>query len=201
MPAALLIVDMQNEFVNPKGKACVAGAADTVPRIARVLRAWRQHALPLAYVVRRYSPDSSDVEPVRRDVFAQMGGFCLPNTWGSEIVPALAPLAGEMVIVKTRWSAFFRTALDAKLRQRGVDTLVVAGTQTPNCVRATAFDADSLGYRVIVLIDGTSSQSPDVQRANLYDLDRAGFRLMTCGEAVRAVESGAFGGPPTDAGA
>ena len=201
MPAALLIVDMQNEFVSSRGKMCVAGAADTVPRIARVLRVWRENALPLAYAVRRYSPDGSDVELVRRDLFAQMGGFCLPNTWGSEIVPALAPLAGEAVIVKTRWSAFFRTELDVTLRQWDVGTLVIAGTQTPNCVRATAFDADSLGYRVIVLTDGTLSQSPGVQQANLYDLGCAGFRLMTCEEAVGAAESGAFGGQPTDVGA
>lgn len=195
MTAALLIVDMQNEFVHPRGKMCVAGAAHTVPNIGRVLQAWRDKTLPVAYAVRRYRPDGSDVEPVRRDLFGREGGFCLPNTWGSEVVPELRPLADETVVVKPRWSAFFRTELDSTLRRWNTDTLVIAGTQTPNCVRATAFDADALGYGVIVLSDGTSSQTPDVQRANLYDLQNAGFRLMTCEETVQAVERGALGRP------
>ncbi len=193
MPAALLIVDMQNEFVDPKGKMCVAGAAHTVPNIGGVLRAWRQNALPVAHAVRRYCPDGSDVEPARRGLFVRAGGFCLPNTWGSEVVPDLRPLPDEVVVVKQRWSAFFRTELDSILRRWNADTLVIAGTQTPNCVRATAFDADALGYTVIVLSDGTSSQTSEVQRANLYDMESTGFRLMTCAEAVRAVEQGDFG--------
>ena len=189
MQAALLIVDMQNDFVNLRGKACIAGAAATLPRIRRVLETWRSHGWPLVHIIRAYSPDGHDVEPSRRALFAEKGGFCLPGTWGSEIVPELAPQAGETVVVKPRWSGFFRTELDALLRQWGVVTVVVSGTQTPNCVRATAFDADAWGYRVIVLSDGTSSKTPEVQAANLHDMEAASFPLITCEEAIHMAES------------
>jgi len=182
---ALLIVDMQNDFVNPQGKACIAGAAETLPRLRRVLDAWRGRGWPVVHIIRSYSADGHDVEPSRRALFLAMGGFCLPGAWGSEIVPELAPLAGEEVVVKPRWSGFFRTELDAILRRQGVETVIVSGTQTPNCVRATAFDADAWGYRVIVLSDGTSSKTPEVQAANLRDMDAASFHLMACEEAIQ----------------
>jgi len=181
---ALLIVDMQNDFVNPQGKTCIAGAAETVSMLQQVLDAWRGRGWPVVHIIRSYSADDHDVEPSRRAFFAEKGGFCLPGTWGSEIVPELAPLAGEPV-VKPRWSGFFRTDLGAILRRQGVETVIVCGTQTPNCMRATAFDADAWGYRVIVLSDGTSSKTPEVQAANLRDLEAAGFRLMTCEETIQ----------------
>ncbi|MGC8873525.1 MAG: cysteine hydrolase family protein, partial [Chloroflexia bacterium] len=100
MGMALLIVDMQNEFADPRGKLFVAGAPETIPRLARVLEAFREAGRPVVFVVREHRPDGSDVESVRKDLFRKLGGFCLPGSWGAEIVPVLAPQPGEPVVRK-----------------------------------------------------------------------------------------------------
>jgi nicotinamidase-related amidase len=180
---------MINEFVDPRGKLFVPGSPETVPALAAVLTAYRQAGLPVVHVVREHSPDGTDVESVRRRVFHQLGGFCLAGSWGAEVIPELAPLPGETVVFKHGWSAFFRTALHRHLRQLGVDTVVVGGTQTPNCIRSTVYDATALGYDVILLRDGTSSATPEVQRANLHDLDALGIDIVDCAKAA-AVRAG-----------
>lgn len=99
---ALLLVDMQNEFVHPQGKLFVPGAPETVPILAEVLRAFRQAGLPVVHVRREHHPDGSDVETVRREAFRRLGGFCLPGSWGAEFIPELAPLSGEKGVVNLR---------------------------------------------------------------------------------------------------
>ncbi|MFR1167180.1 MAG: isochorismatase family protein [Adlercreutzia equolifaciens] len=90
----------------------------------------------------------------------------------------MAPAPGEPVVVKPSWSAFFGTDLDALLRARGIGTIVLAGTTTPNCVRSTAYDGLALGFNVAVLRDATSSRSPEAQEANLADMEAAGIQLI-----------------------
>ena len=80
--------------------------------------------------------------------------------------------------MKPSWSAFFGTDLDALLRARGIGTLVLAGTTTPNCVRSTAYDGLARGFNVAVLRDATSSRSPEAQEANLADMEAAGIQLI-----------------------
>ncbi|MGB9722739.1 MAG: cysteine hydrolase family protein [Chloroflexia bacterium] len=181
---ALLLVDMQNEFVHPQGKLFVPGAPETVPRLVAVLQAFRQAGLPAIHVRREHRPDGSDVETVRREAFRRLGGFCLPGSWGAEFIPELAPLPEERVVVKRGWSAFLGTELHGWLQALGVRTLVIGGTQTPNCVRATLYDATSLGYEVVLLSDGTSSANPEVQSANLRDLAALGVPILSCAELI-----------------
>lgn len=80
--------------------------------------------------------------------------------------------------MKPSWSAFFGTDLDVLLRARGIGTLVLAGTTTPNCVRSTAYDGLARGFNVAVLRDATSSRSPEAQEANLADMEAAGIQLI-----------------------
>ncbi len=193
---ALLIIDMQNDFVDPRGKLFVAGAPETVPRLAEVLEAFRAANRPVVFVVREHQPDGADVESVRREAFSRLGGFCLPGSWGAQIVPALAPRPGEPVVRKRAWSAFFGTELDRLLRRAGVDTLVIGGTQTPNCVRATVYDATVYGYRVILLADGTSSPTPERQQANLLDLAELGIEMADCASVASRLQADAVQSPP-----
>lgn len=88
----------------------------------------------------------------------------------------------DYVIVKPRFSAFFHTELDLILRRLGVDTVLLAGTTTPNCIRSTFYDALSLDYDAVVLSDCTSSVTPAVQQANLADMQRVGGRIMTAAD-------------------
>jgi nicotinamidase-related amidase len=84
----------------------------------------------------------------------------------------------DYIVVKPRFSAFFGTELDALLRRLGVDTLLMAGTTTPNCIRTTAYDAIALEYNVAVARDCTSSATEEIQRVNLEDMARIGVQLI-----------------------
>jgi len=181
---ALLIIDMQNDFCLPGAPFYVNGALEVAARIEEALAACRRHGVPVIHVKREYEPDGSDVEITRYPYFVQVGGGVVRGTKGAEIVEPLRPQAGEPVIVKKRWSAFFRTELDRLLRELGVTRLVVTGVQTPNCIRATVWDANSLDYEVIVLTDGTGAQTPEVHAANLRDMANIGIRLMTTQEFI-----------------
>ncbi len=171
---ALAIIDMQNDFVLPGAIACVAGAASTLPTMRRLLAQARAKGWTVIHVTREHRADGSDVELFRREAFGAGRGLCVAGTPGADIVPELAPLPGEYRLIKRRFSAFLFTEFDALLRRLGVSTLVLAGTQYPNCIRATAVDAMSRDYRVIVVTDACSAQTPEVARHNISDLSRMG---------------------------
>ena len=183
--SALLIIDMQNDFVLPGAPLYVAGAPETVPRIRVVLEAFRKRDRPIIHVTREHRPDGSDVEITRRDRFLETGGFLIPGTPGCAIVDALHPCSGENRIVKKRFSGFFQTGLDALLRRCRVTRLVLTGTQLPNCVRATAVDGLSLDYFVTVLRDACSSQTPEIHEANLRDLAYLGIPCPTVDQFLK----------------
>ena len=177
--ATFLLIDMQNGFIDGASPLCIAGAAATVPTCARALEAARAHGVPVYHVRRTYAADGSDVEAVRWKAWAEGGRPLSPaDTISLDCPPELAPAPGEPVVVKPSWSAFFGTDLDALLRARGIGTIVLAGTTTPNCVRSTAYDGLALGFNVAVLRDATSSRSPEAQEANLADVEAAGIQLI-----------------------
>ncbi|MBL4623302.1 MAG: cysteine hydrolase, partial [Immundisolibacteraceae bacterium] len=146
--SVLLIIDMQNDFVLPGAPMEVAGALATLPNITKVLNQFRQQQLPVFHVVREHRADGSDVDSFRRNGFEAGEPFAVPGTKGCEIVEQLSPIETDYRLVKPRFSAFMQTELDFMLRRLQVDQLVVCGTQYPNCIRATIFDAISLDYGV-----------------------------------------------------
>lgn len=194
MHAALLIIDMQNDFVLPGAPLCVRGAAPSVPVIRRLLLQARTQGLPAIHIIRQHNRDGSDVEKPRQELFQEGPGICVPGTEGAQIVAALTPEPGEYIIHKRRFSAFFQTELDMLLRRLGVDTLLVTGTQYPNCVRGTAVDGMSLDYDVIVVTDACSAQTPDVEQANIRDMRNMGIRCLPLNELPPLTELPRFGG-------
>lgn len=177
---ALVMIDMQNGFIDEASPLCIAGAKKSIPACRRVLEYARENAMPVYHVVRRYAADGSDVEPCRYDIWK--GQRPLSEACPEEIGPSepaeLRPLDGETVIVKPRFSAFFQTGLHARLQRQGVDTLLLTGTTTPNCIRSTCYDALSYNYDVIVVEDATSSRNEDVQRTNIEDMAFIGARIV-----------------------
>ncbi len=176
--AAFLLIDMQNGFIDGASPLCIAGAAATVPACAHALAAAREHGLAVLHVRRAYAADGSDVEAVRWETWAEGGRpLSAADPASLDCPPELSPAPGEPVIMKPSWSAFFGTDLAALLRARGIGTLVLAGTTTPNCVRSTVYDGLALGFNVAVLRDATSSRSPEAQEANLADMEAVGIQL------------------------
>lgn len=182
MKPALLIIDMQNDFVLPSAPAVIHGALATVPRIKEVLEWFRAKCYPVFHIVREYRVDGSDIEISRREAFLAGPPYAVPGTKGVEIIDALSPMTGEYRVVKPRFSAFFGTELELILRRLGADNIVVCGTQYPNCIRATAFDALSYGYPTAVITDATSASALAVAESNIRDMENIGIRCISFDE-------------------
>lgn len=180
--SALVVIDMEQGFLSPASPHCIPAAAATVPALCRALDTARAKGIPVFFVKRLYRPDGSDVELSRWSGWRDGGRAMAPGSEGEmsgQAPEGLRPQPGDYTIVKPRWSAFFQTELDLILRRLGVRTVILAGTTTPNCVRATAYDALALDYNAAVLSDCTSSRSEAVQRANLEDMACVGVMIMT----------------------
>ena len=148
---ALIIVDMQNDFVRPDGKLPVPGAQETIPAIRELLDFARQHSLRVIYT--QDTHDNNDPE------FEIWGEHALIDSPGWEIIDELAPhpSAGEQMIQKDRYDGFFRTSLEATLEQEDINTLIICGTVANICVLSTAASAAIRWYRVILPIDAVSA--------------------------------------------
>ena len=177
--SALLIIDMQNDFVLPGAPMEVAGAMATVTNIAGVLNRFRQSQQPVFHVVREHRADGSDVDRFRQSGFESGLTFVVPGTNGCEIVDDLAPIDSDYRLVKPRFSAFMQTELDFMLRRLQIDQLVICGTQYPNCIRATVLDAVSLDYQVTLVTDSCSAQTKAIAAANITDISNVGAKCVT----------------------
>jgi nicotinamidase-related amidase len=156
---ALVVVDMQNDFVADGGSLRVPDAEATVPVIAGLVE--RARAAGARVVFTQDTHDEGDPEWAIWPEHARAG------TWGHEIVAALAPAAGDTVIRKVRYDAFYGTDLDHRLRLWGVDTLVLCGTVANICVHYTAASAALRWYDVVVARDAVSALDPFDLEASL----------------------------------
>ncbi|MEM4729193.1 MAG: isochorismatase family cysteine hydrolase [Thermoplasmata archaeon] len=177
---ALMIVDMQEDIVKMR-----EATQKSVPLLRRVLDEFRKKGLPVFHIIRLYRKDWSDVELVRIREFTEKGPRVIENTPGARIVAPLAPREGEYVIPKKRWSGFFMTELPLLTLRLGIKSVVVGGTQTPNCVRSTVYDALAYDLDVTVLSDGTTASTPEIHEANLRDMKNVGVKIKTCEEVIQ----------------
>lgn len=178
---ALLMIDMQRAYLEAESPACIPGAKETVPACAELIRNCRQRGIAVVFVARCYRDDGSDVEHSRVENWIKAGRPVSVSAQGvlSGDFPEEFELSGkDYIVVKPRFSAFFGTELDALLRRLGVDTLIMAGTTTPNCIRTSCYDAIAMEYNVAVAADCTSSATEEIQRVNLEDMARIGAQLI-----------------------
>jgi nicotinamidase-related amidase len=147
---ALVIVDMQNDFVKPEGDLVVPAARETVPNIQRLLESAREHDLRIAY-----TQDTQVEDDPEFDIWPT---HCLKGTWGWEIVEELQPLDGELICRKNRYDGFYGTWLDHFLGNIWeVENVVIVGTVSNICVAHTAASAGLRWYHVVVPADGISA--------------------------------------------
>jgi nicotinamidase-related amidase len=182
--AALLVIDMQNDFVRPDGPMAVAGAEDIIPAVQRLLQSFRERGLPVIHAFREHREDASDVEIPRIERFNKRK-YGIRGTKGAEIVDELKPVAGETLLPKQRFSAFFMTELPLILGRIRPEYVVIAGVQTPNCIRQSAVDSLSYDFKTIVVSDATAATTSEVHRANLNDLERLGIEILTVEQVER----------------
>jgi maleamate amidohydrolase len=178
---AILVIDAQNYMVGPPPgapegpypSACGEAATQAINRLVPVLSAARATGVPIFYTRFALQPDGRDIGVYgRKRELLHIDGWCLEGSTGAEIVPALRPEPDDFVLVKTKPSAFIGTPLLGLLVDRGVDTLLVAGGATSNCVRATVVDAMSYNYRTTVVWDCVFDRFAISHRVALFDLGR-----------------------------
>lgn len=178
---ALLIIDMQNDFVSEGSPMRVADAPRVIPNIKAVLEIFRKKRYPVFHIVRVHRKDGCDVEIFRKEKFRQFP-FAVEGTRGARIIDELAPGEGEHIIRKIRMSAFLNTDLDLILRSLGISTVIIVGIQTPNCIRTTAFDAFALNYRTVLVEDAVAAQNNEIHRSNLRDMANIGIQMVRTAE-------------------
>ena len=153
---AVVVIDMQRDFVDEGAPIECPGGRDIIPSIQRLLEAARTHGIPVIYTQEAHRAEKVDFG---LELQGDEPEHCLEGTPGIEIVPALAMQPGDFLIVKRRYSAFFATDLDILLRGLDTELLILTGVATDVCVRATAQDAQQHNYRVVVppqCVAGTS---------------------------------------------
>ncbi len=154
--AAIVVVDVQNDFCDPAGAAAKAGldtsaAMAMIPTLQRFLEAARAHGTNIIFVQTIHEPSTdSDVWIQRRK--NPDARNCLKGSWGAEFT-GLTPLAHEPVVIKHRYSAFVNTRLDSVLRTLKVETLIVLGVATNVCVESTSRHGYMLDYNVVLVSD------------------------------------------------
>ena len=166
---ALLVIDMARAFCDPSYKV---GCDQTpaVEAIAELLAAARGSGIPVYYTTIAYLPGGQDGGALVKKIPSLLE-LQLDDPAATEIDPRIAPAEGEVVVEKKYASAFFGTSLASMLVSRGIDTVILSGCSTSGCVRATAIDAVSHGYRVIVPEEAVSDRAPGPHYANLFDIN------------------------------
>jgi biuret amidohydrolase len=178
---ALLIIDMQRDFMEPDGFGEMLGndvslLSAIVPACKRVLEAWRLAGGLVVHTREAHLADLSDCPPAKRNRgkpglrigdTGAMGRILIAGEPGNQIIPALAPIPGEIEINKPGKGAFYATPLHELLKQRGIEQLVCMGVTTEVCVQTTMREANDRGYDCLVLEDCTESYFPQFKAATL----------------------------------
>ena len=179
--SALVVIDMQRDFVEPGGFGASLGNDVTqlhgaIAPIAALLAAWRARGWPIVHTREAHRADLSDCPPAKRlrgapglrigDV-GPMGRLLIAGEPGADIVPALAPHAGELVIDKPGKGMFWATGLHEMLQGLGVTHLVFTGVTTEVCVQTSMREANDRGYECLIVEDGTASYFPEFKAAAL----------------------------------
>ena len=175
---ALIIVDMQNDFVKEGGTLVVPDAEATVPTIKGLLDSARESGIKVVFTQDTHNEGDPEWEIWPEHV--------REGSWGWEIVEELKPLEDEVVIRKVRYDAFYGTHLDHFLRIWEVDTLIICGTVANICVHYTAASAALRWYGVIIPKDATSALDPFDLEASLRQTSFLFAGRITTSEAIEA---------------
>jgi len=173
---AVVVVDMQNDFVKEGAPIEVPLARAMVPRVNRLLAVCRERKIPVIYI--HHVIRGGDIDAGRladHHELIRNNKAIIAGTENVEIYEEIKPEAHDLLVSKPRYSAFYGTDLEAILRSKGIDTLIIAGTVTNVCCDSTTRDAFSRDYKVIFLSDGNAT----------FDWPDVGFGPVSADEAQR----------------
>ena len=178
---ALIVIDMQRDFVEPGGFGEALGndvslLTSIVPTVAQLIEHARDRGWLVVHTRESHAPDLSDCPDAKRlrgaprariGDMGPMGRILVRGEPGNAIVDAVAPIAGEIVIDKPGKGAFYATRLDEELARRGITHLVFAGVTTEVCVQTSIREANDRGYECVLIEDATASYIPAFKTATI----------------------------------
>jgi len=164
--SAVLVIDLANDFVFPGGVIAGAGGPEyqaraqaILPGLATLLGAARRAGVTVVYATDAHTPADSEL--------AKWPPHSMAGTWNAEIVPAVAPQPGDVVLGKRTYSPFVSTDLDLILRERGIERLYITGLHTDCCARHTSGDAFQRGYELVWVTDALQAFTDGAHQAGL----------------------------------
>jgi biuret amidohydrolase len=205
---AVLMIDMQRDFLEPGGFGALLGndvapLARIVPACARLLALARAHGLMVIHTQEAHDPQLADCPPAKKargnlpcgiGDRGPLGRVLVAGEPGADFVPALAPQPGDTVLRKPGKGAFFATALDTILRNRGITHLLVGGVTTEVCVQTTLREANDRGYECLLVTDCAASYFPHFHEA-VVEMVVAQGGIVGWVASLAAIEA-AFEGAP-----
>ena len=194
---ALLLIDLYNRVFGDRREplpdalerfpsSCGEAAWDALEPLKSLLATARAAGHPIVHTT-----NENRVEAVLGRATQRLAR--VDDEWGSAIVEPLTPIEGELVVYKTRASAFFGTPLSTHLQRLGVDTVVVGGESTSGCVRASAVDAYSHGFEVMVVEEATFDRIELSHKVNLFDLHHKYATVVHLDEALDYLQRASAG--------
>jgi len=203
--SALIIVDMQNDFLHrdgnfshiarehPEAQIDLPFLIGTIPNVKRLADAFRAAERPVVYLAHVLKPDYSDAAfPYWRVGIEPASGnrtHCVEGTWGAQIIDDLKPQEGEYLVVKKGFGGFSNTPLDTILRNMGVTTCVACGVTTCVCVSTTIRGGVEYNYRMIVVSDAVAEVDRTTHEAELRTMARIFADLKTTEEVMGMLDN------------
>ncbi|PZO45323.1 MAG: cysteine hydrolase, partial [Shackletoniella antarctica] len=178
---ALIIIDMQRDFIEPGGFGDALGndvglLRAIIPNVKALQESFRRYNLPIFQTVEGHLPDLSDCPTSKRDRGTgslkigdrgPMGRILVLGEPGNGIIPELAPLPNEVIIPKPGKGAFYATELETHLKAQGITHLIITGVTTEVCVQTTMREANDRGYECLLVEDATESYFPAFKQSTL----------------------------------
>lgn len=192
--AALIVVDVQNDFVSPEGSAGkrgddVGAAIAMIPNLTRLIDQARKVGLTIVYIRTTHSEWTDTASWIYRT--SQKSGLstCREGTWGADFYDGIAPLSSERVVIKHRYSAFINTDLNTVLKARGIQSILVCGVATNVCVETTARDGYMYDYYVTMIDDCSAAYDAKLHMGTLENIRRH-FGLVASSHQIIETWSG-----------
>jgi nicotinamidase-related amidase len=201
--AALVIIDMQRDFVEPGGFGASLGndvslLQAIIPACQRTLAAWRAQGGLVVHTREAHLPDLSDCPPAKRERgsptlrigdLGPMGRVLVAGEPGNQIIPELAPVNGEIVVNKPGKGAFYATGLHEMLQAQGIRQLLFMGVTTEVCVQTSMREANDRGYDALLLTDCTESYFPAFKAATVEMIHAQGGIVGWTAPSSRLLEA------------
>ena len=170
--SALIVVDMVYDFTNEKGLVYYPQNREVLPRIQQAIDICRKNDALIVFMQHRYRKGKMDKNLV------DMRPSCIEGSGGEDIDESLTVLEHDYVIPKRRYSSFYGTDLDLVLREHDIKNIIVVGTKTNCCIRATVSDGHHLGYNVFVIRECVATNDEVVNEIYLRDFDKYFGRVI-----------------------